>query len=66
MGEEINYLMSFSGELGTKRAGTQEALKELAVNNLKARAEALGLELSLEEFRGRLLLRFKASFEPLL
>ena len=65
MGEEINYLMSFSGELGTKRAGTQEALKELAVNNLKARAEALGLELSLEEFRGRLLLRFKAFSEGL-
>lgn len=65
MGEEINYLVSFSGELGTKQAGTQEALKELAVNNLKTRAAALGLELTLKEFGGRLLLGFKTFPEGL-
>ncbi|NPA48433.1 MAG: hypothetical protein GXO20_00475 [Thermodesulfobacteria bacterium] len=54
MAEEVTYLASFSGEIGTKRAGTQKALKELTLENLSARAEVLGLSLKVEEFRGRL------------
>ncbi len=54
MAKKITFLASFSGEIGTKRPGTQKELKALTLNNLTTRAQKLGLQLKLEEFKGRI------------
>ncbi|NPB09626.1 MAG: hypothetical protein GXO17_04660 [Thermodesulfobacteria bacterium] len=49
------WLVSASGEVGTKRSGTQRDLKLLLARNFESRAAALGLRFSWKEERGRFL-----------
>ena len=66
MGKEVTFLVSFSGEIGTKRAGTQNALRELTLKNLHLRAKKLKISLEAEEFYGRLKVRAPVEAEKIL
>ncbi len=60
------WLVSASGEIGTKRPGTQRELKVLLEKNLRSRAQALGLSFEWQEIKGRFLLRGPEPLQPLL
>ena len=64
--EDKTYLVSFSGEIGTKAPATRRALEELTLENLRRRAAASGIFLEIERFSGRLRVRVPHKAERLL
>ncbi len=60
------WLASPSGEIGTKRPGTQKELKLLLAKNLKARTDSLGLSFRWEEKEGRFLVEGQEELLPFL
>ena len=58
------WLVSFSGEIGTKSPGTQKDFKALVLKNLKTRT--IGFDYEWEEIAGRLLMRGEEGLETFL
>ncbi len=61
-----SWLVSVSGEIGTKQAGTQKMLRQLFLEHLSSRIKAAGEEASIKEIRGRFWVQSKGDLEPLL
>lgn len=60
------WLLSPSGELGTKRKGTQEAFLRLVVENLRSRVRETGLNFTFKRYGLRLLLEGPEEIKPFL
>ncbi len=63
---QIEWLVSLSGEIGTKRPGTQRDFVRLVWETLASRGSALGLSFQLEEQENRFLVKGPANLERLL
>ncbi|MBX6423923.1 hypothetical protein [Thermosulfurimonas sp. F29] len=60
------FLVSFSGEIGTKSPGTRKDLEELTLKNLLSRARAAGCPVEVRPLAGRLLVRGPEDLKRLL
>ncbi|WP_457756117.1 hypothetical protein [Thermodesulfatator indicus] len=66
MAKEVNFLLSPSGEIGTKKPGTKKAFLEAWRKTLEARLKKLGFSTAIEDFYGRLLVKGKPELEEAL
>ncbi|OAG26971.1 tRNA sulfurtransferase [Thermodesulfatator autotrophicus] len=66
MAKEVAFLLSPSGEIGTKKPGTQKAFIDTWQQTLKTRLEKLGFSPVIKGFHSRLLLRGPEEMEKAL
>ncbi len=61
-----SWLVSVSGEIGTKQTGTQKMLRQVFGEHLSSRIKSAGEEASIREIRGRYLVQGEGDLESLL